>query len=370
VFANLLPKEVYGQYRFLLTALSILSITTLPGMGIALTRAVANQSHHTIWFALKARMRWGLVGTAFALLGAGYYLIAKDATLSLLFLALAIFIPLLDSAAIYSDYLTGHKDFKRMALYHTAQRIFSVTAVSLAVIYSGSLITILITYLVSMSLSFWVCLWRSTRKYPTINTPVDADAIPYGKKLSILSALRTGVSHLDKIILWYLAGPIQVAQLVIAYALPNEMLAAANHISKLALPKLSSRTPAELRKTLLRKVIIVTGAMIIFAGGYSLLAPLLFAVLLPQYTDTIFFSQVASLLVLVAPITLLTQYFYVTANTKTLFIIQGVEPIVLVILYVILIPLFGVTGAIVASLIRHAFTGTLVTILFLRDRRK
>ena len=35
VFTNFLPKEIYGEYRFITTAASLLAITTLPGMGIA-----------------------------------------------------------------------------------------------------------------------------------------------------------------------------------------------------------------------------------------------------------------------------------------------------------------------------------------------
>jgi len=40
-FARFLPKEIYGQYRYILSVVAILAIFTLPGLKTAITQAVA-----------------------------------------------------------------------------------------------------------------------------------------------------------------------------------------------------------------------------------------------------------------------------------------------------------------------------------------
>jgi O-antigen/teichoic acid export membrane protein len=155
---------------------------------------------------------------------------------------------------------------------------------------------------------------------------------------------------------------------VIATAIPNELNAAVGHVSKLALPKLSTRTKAEMQQSLLRKVGIYFIAMVCLALSYIWAAPYLFTWFLPQYLDSIFFSQVAALLILAAPLGLLTQYFYATKHTRALYTMHTAEPFVLLTGYAILIPLYGVIGVIIASLLRFVFLTCALLYFFLRDR--
>ena len=53
-FANLLPKETYGTYKFVLSIAGILTIFTLPGMVTSLTQAVARNFEGSVILALKA----------------------------------------------------------------------------------------------------------------------------------------------------------------------------------------------------------------------------------------------------------------------------------------------------------------------------
>lgn len=366
VFANLLPKEVYGQYRFLLTALTLLALTTLPGMGIALVRAAATNALGSVLPIIKTQMFFGLLGTAGSLVGASYYWYNGDTTLSIAFIIIGLFIPLMGPPMSYDSYLNGLRDFKLISLLHTAQRVLVVSSVVAVIYFSQNVVLIFVTYVLTTTLAFWLAYFISTKKYPP-NEIIDETAIPYGKQLSIMSGLRTGVQHLDKVALWYLAGPVQVAQLVVASAIPNELNSAVGHITKLALPKLSNRTKAEMQQSLLRKVGIYFLAMICLAIVYIIAAPHLFTLFLPQYLDSVFFSQVAALLILAAPLGLFSQYFYATKHTRALYTMHMVEPFILLAGYATLIPLYGVIGVIVASLVRSLFLMCALVFFFLRD---
>ena len=369
VFANLVSKEVYGEYRFLLTIVTILGLTSLSGTAVALIHSVALGKRATFFPLLHARMRFGLIGSAGAFIGAVYYVWQGNIRLAETFTLIAVFVPFIESYTLYVAYLNGLKDFRLMSILHTLQRITTVSALVLAIIFTQSVFWILFTYLVGMIIALKLAQAWTLRTYP-LNGEFDEAALPYAKHLSLMSIMRSVAQHLDKVALWYLVGPIALAQYVVAVAMPNELIAAFSQISKLALPKMSTRNKTELQQSMLRKIFIYFIAMIPVIAAYVLLAPYVFTVFLPQYIDSIFYSQLATILIIAAPLGLLTQYFYATKHTAALYIMNTLEPVVLITLYAIFIPVFGVVGVIAASFIRYVFLFMSLLFFFFKDRAK
>ena len=351
LFANFLPKEVYGQYRFLITIVALLGLFALPGMNTAVVGATALNKTGTYKLAIRQKLLWGTLAFLGGAVMSIYYFVQNDLTLSILFAIIAIFTPFISTYTLYESHLNGLKKFELMSVLQIIQRSVVVVTLVTAIFLTENIILILLAYLISMLFSFKLSEYIALRKYP-LNDLNELDAIKYGKKLSLISALRSGSQYLDKISLWYFAGPVQVAQYVVAVSIPNEISAASGQLSKLALPKMSVRDKFELKNSLLRKVFIYFIFLIPVAILYIISVPIIFNTFLPQYQDSIFFSQLASLLILSAPIGLLTQYFYATKHIKALYVVNIIEPIVLIICYMALIPLFGIIGVITASLVR------------------
>ncbi len=366
-FANFVSKEVYGEYRFLLTIVSILALTSLSGTAVALTHSVALGKRATFYPLLQARIRYGLIGSLGAIIGAAYYFWQGNNGLAQTFALIALFVPFIESYTLYAAYLNGVKDFRLISILHTLQRIATVGALVTAVMLTQSVFWILCTYLVTMTLSFRIAQAWSLRTHP-VNEICDDTALPYAKHLSLMSIIRSGAQHLDRVALWYLAGPVAVAQYVVAIALPNELNAAFGQISRLALPKMSARSKKELQQSMIRKLMVYILAMLPVIILYVLMAPPLFTIFLPQYIDSIFYSQLAAILIIAAPLSLLTQYFYATKHTSALYIMNTLEPIVLIAFYVLLIPLYGIVGVIAASFLRFVFLLVSLLFFFLRDR--
>src|SRR3989344_4903049 len=77
-FANLLPKETYGTYRYILSLASIFNVFTLTGMNSAVARAVAIGHEGALRTSVKYQLKWNLLMlVAFFTLG-GYYLANGD----------------------------------------------------------------------------------------------------------------------------------------------------------------------------------------------------------------------------------------------------------------------------------------------------
>src|SRR3989344_8728279 len=72
-FANLLSKEAYGTYQYVLSVASILAIPTLSGMNSAIVRAVAQGYEGSFLPAIKTQIQWGILGGLASLGGAGGY---------------------------------------------------------------------------------------------------------------------------------------------------------------------------------------------------------------------------------------------------------------------------------------------------------
>src|SRR3989344_764495 len=108
-FANLLPKEIYGSYKYVLSIAGVLSVFTLTGMSAAISQAAARGYEGGLIKALKTKIKFGLLGSVGSLGVSLYYYLNAKTELAVAFLIVAAFIPLMDSFALYSAYLHGKK---------------------------------------------------------------------------------------------------------------------------------------------------------------------------------------------------------------------------------------------------------------------
>ena len=92
-FANLLPKETYGTYRYILSLAGVLNIFALTGMNSAVARAVAAGNEGVLKASVRYQFKWNLLMlAAFWVLG-GYYFINGDFLFATSFLILSILVP-------------------------------------------------------------------------------------------------------------------------------------------------------------------------------------------------------------------------------------------------------------------------------------
>lgn len=369
VFANFLPKEVYGEYRFLTATLSLLALTALPGMSTAITQTVAQGNRGTLWPALRARITWGLLGTLTACAMAGYYIFRGNIELAIIFVVIGVALPFYDTLNSYHHYLRGIKDFRLDTSFRIIQRIIVVGAIVCTVLITSNLLIIITIMLIASISSDIFLLYRTTVEHPT-NNNIDESGLRYGKQLSFVTAIRIGTQHLDKLLLWYFAGPIQVATYAIAAAPSTELASVFGHVNRLALPKMASQDKVQLRHSLARKMFVFFLALTPIVVLYIIAAPMLFRTFFPQYIDAVVYSQILSTTLLFMPLALLTQYFYAIRHVRAINTMSIVEPLLVVSLYATLIPLWGIYGVIAANIARPIGSGLVLVYFFIRDKNQ
>ena len=364
VFANVVDKETYGQYRFLTAFSALLALLALPGANVSLVKSIAQGFTGSIKSVLRERINWSFIGTLIGLAAAGYYFVNGNSELAILFIFIGLANPFVSSFTLYSPYLNGLKNFRGYALTHITQRVIVTIPLVCSLLLTKDIVVIMITYL-GATIVAHISLYLYVLSAHPPNDQVDSEAVPYARHLSFLSALREGSNYIDKLLLWYLTGPVQVATYAIAMALPQEIYSGLARIGLLALPKMANRNEIELRENLLHKVKVFAICTVPLVAAYYFVTPVIFKAFFPQYLEAYPLAQLAGLLMLTVPTILFIQYFNATKNTRPLFMVQVVEPIVFMIGLLVFVPPLGPLGAIIAVLIKVFVAMTMYLFFFI-----
>lgn len=350
-YANFLPIYIFGVYKYITSTAAILGSVTLTGMNTAITQAVANGKTGTFHKSIKYQLKWNVLYLLISGSLAGYYFVQANNSLGSAFLILAIIQPLSFVGNTYIAYLHGLKDFQKYSKYS----IVTVSATSLATIlaayfFHNVIILVLANFGVTMIFNvlwLYLCLKRADK------SNVDLDSIKYGRHLSYTNVLSTIASYSDYILVYHLLGPESLAIYTFATLLPDTLRGLSKNISQAALPRLAAGTTEGYFKNIPRKsffLLIVIGAM---TAVYYFASPIVIKTIFPKYQEMIPISKIYSLSLLasinIIPITLMLA----KKKSKQIFTFTFTGSIVQIVSIVILIPLFGIYGAITAKMLAH-----------------
>lgn len=349
-FANLIPKETYGTYKYILSIVGILSIPTLSGMGTAITQAIARGYEGSFIPALKIRIRWGLLGGLASLFLAGYYYFLNNPTLCISFLIAAVFLPIMDPLGSYDALLQGKKLFKVSTKYFIISQIVAIASLIITLVLTKNLYLILLAYFTSWTLMRFIFFKITSKKYIE-NNKTDLKTISYGKHLSLINVFGIVASYLDGILLFHYLGPASLAIYSFAIAPPEQLKGLVKNLNILALPKFSQRTKEELKTTMWNKVFKLSAVVASMVILYILIAPSVYKIFFPRYLDAVFYSQLfaASLIFSVAII----PYAVLQSQMaqKQLYWYNTVDSVSQIALLFVLIYFFGILGAIWARIL-------------------
>ena len=246
-FARLLPKETYGQYRYVLSIASLLAISSLSGMNNAVIRGVAKGFDGTFSKGFKAKLKWSILGSVASIAIAIYFWLQNNTGFTISFLIIAALFPFFKSTEIYQSYLSGKKLFNIKATYNILSQFISTIFLIITVFLTKNLIALISVYFLSYTILRLIFLNLASKKYPP-NKNDDPETISYGKHLSLMGILGTISQEIDQILLFSILGPIKLA--VYSFAtLPIEHIQTPFQvIQEIALPKLSAQPKKRLKK--------------------------------------------------------------------------------------------------------------------------
>ena len=351
-FANLLPKETYGSYKYILSIAGLLAIPTLSGINTAIIQSIARGYEGSFIKGLKTKIRWGLLGGLASLILSSYYYFNDNITLTFAFLITGIFIPFMDSFNIYGALLIGKKKFKISTIYNIIIKILSFIIIISVLFITNNIFLIIFTYFLSNTLLRLLFLFITIKKFK-LNKEKDSETISYGKHLSLIDIISIIASQLDKILIFHYLGAIELAIYAFAVAIPEQIKSLLKNISILALPKFSEKSIEEIKKTIFKKMAWMSLFIALGTVFYIIAAPYIYKLFFPQYIESVFYSQIFSISLITAIAILPTSALQAKMAKKELYQLNIYSPLIQIILLFFFIYFYGLLGIILARVINR-----------------
>ncbi len=369
-FANLLPKETYGTYKYILSVAGILTIATLRGMDMATNQAAARSHEGTLIPIIKTKIYWGLLGAISSSGISLYYFINENITLAISFLVIAAFLPFMDSFNLYNSFLRGKKLFRASVIYGIIIHILATITLIITLFATNNLFIIIFAYFFSWTLLRAIFFFLTLKKFPP-NQSIDPNTIPYGKHLSFINATAALVGSLDFILVFHYLGAVALAVYSFALAPVLQFRGLFDKLPILAIPKLANRPSSEISLMLRKRFVMLFIAGMVLSLIYIAIAPLVFKILFPKYLESVLFSQIFSMSIAIT----LAQSILGAATTskvtlipKKLLYLWNIPGIVLTLSIIVLIKPFGIMGVVISRLL-SLISGVVINLIIWRKIR-
>ena len=347
-FAKLLSKEVFGTYQFILSIGTMIGSLTLTGMNNAVIQAVARGYEGTVKRSIPVQLKYNIVATIAALGVAIYYWMNSNQQLALGILVIGILTPVFNTYNTYTALLTGKKDFYSGFKFSLALNLpYFITMGSCLFFLNDPLMLVLINLGVNTLVTF--ILYKVAIRIYRPNDQHDPSAISLGKHLSIAGIISAIANQADTVLIFHYLGTVPLAIYAFASTIPEKAYGILKSVSMMAFPKLSERSHAELKSTVVSKSMRLAGLNIMMSAIYIACAPLIFYIFFPNYSSAIIYSQGYACALIFSTLTNMSVTVLTAMQaTKEIYAYNIVSPIINISLMAGLIMPLGLWGLILA----------------------
>lgn len=348
-FAHFVPKEDYGTYRFLIAALWTLTAFTMTGLPTAISRAVARGYEGTYRAAFPYSVLWSLPLSAIAIITAGYYFLHNNLIITYGFLIIALLGPFLQVGYLWGAFLIGTKRFHALAIGGFAFAALPALAIYASMLLDPTPLVLLAAYLLGtilcgLSLAAYIIFHYRP------NTAIDSGYKHLGGHFSAMNLLSTVAQQVDKLVVFHFLGGVDLAVYSFATALPEQVKGVFGSVSTLALPKFVARPFAEIRANFWYRLLLFTAMLCVGAIAYMIIAPFIFKLFFPAYSEAIWYSQLYALSLIPIGSALSVTLLQAHTAKRELYILNTLGPILQIGALIILTSWYGLIGAIVARI--------------------
>ncbi len=355
VFANFLPKETYGTYRYLISLAGILNIFTLSGMSQAVAQAVARGHEGALRTAVRYQIKWNLILMFSSWALGAYYLWHANVAYGAALLVLSLCIPLTNAFNTYGPYLAAKRQFRLNNVFSVLSTLIYTLGMLAAIFWSGQVIWLVVAYALTTLAANALFYYLTLRIFRPPVEPAP-EVLKYGRTLTYIGFMAPVVGQLDSILLNHFWGPAQLAVYSIAMAIPNRGVPFIKDWIDLGFPKMARKTPEQINKTFYQRIGQGLLFGLLLAVAYALIAPLFFKYLMPQYLDAVFYSQLLGINFITAmPNRYISTLLSAQKMPKRIFANNLILNVIRIISYVVL----GVWGGILGLVVAQVFNSSL-----------
>lgn len=362
-FANLIPKDVYGTYQFIISTIAIISSFTLTGMGAAITRSVAKGSEGSLRYGLRIQLLWSVGIIVISGILAGYYFLNNNPQVAYALLIAGACQPFITGFGLYKSYLIGKQLFKESSILSIFQKTLPFLVILPTLYLTDNILIIIFVYFISQSVSLFI-LYLIVIKRHRLPITIEPELSSYSKHLSLMSGFAKISGHLDKVLIWHFLGAAPVAIYTLAQ-MPIYQLQSILQLShSLSFTKIAQREFSTLKTVLVPKIRSFFYLVLLIVITYIIISPYIFKTFFANYPESLIYSQLIAISLLAVPRTLIEQALLAHERKRELYILSFTIPFTRIVLLILLLPFFGILGAIAAILITEVLNVALQWRLF------
>lgn len=347
------PKTSYGEYKYILSIIALLSSFSLNGIGGAVLQSAAQGFDSALQKGFWANLRWSFVIFTGALVMALYYFWAGNATLAAGILIGGSLSPFIASASLFSPFLAGKKNFLYQTLFSIGDNLIPIGLMILTVMLTANPLALVAVYFVSNTLVALYFYRRAQIMYAESVRKHDETMLRYSKHLSIMGIVGGIAENIDQILLFHFVGGAQLAIYNFAIAIPNQMRTPIKNIDAMLQARFVNRTTKEIRGSMRNKIFWYFTSTATLAVAYFFIAPYLFTFLFPQYLEAVRYSQLYILWIVALAFDPVNSYISSRKNIKALYSSTIAYSLSKIVLLVVGVLFWGLMGVIVARIATH-----------------
>lgn len=364
-YANLIPQETFGTYRYILALYGIFAIGTLPGIDTAVTQSTIHNFDGSLRQGFVSKLKFGTLALLSGILYASYNFFSGNTELGYLILMMAFSLPIMEAGTVGVAYLNGKKLYKEWAGIDITTQIVSSLSLFCSMLITQNIFVLSFAYFIPYIVIRLYTVYIILPKYTT-NDSIDPGLIQYGKHMTGFQIVTRIIGSIDQIALFHFLGPAQVAIFSLAQAIPMRLQSLLKISGLLALPKFANKSHQESAKILIDKILIF--GIFIFVGCilFVITAPYIFTFLLPKYLSSTIYAQVLVFYTLSAVTYPFSSLLLANKRIKENYYVSTVSFITKIACVLIFVPIIGIWGAVIGVLI-SAFSSTIISITLLKN---
>jgi O-antigen/teichoic acid export membrane protein len=291
-FSRLLPKELYGEYKFILAFVAVLGALSLNGLGSAIFQSAASGFGGALVSGFWTNIRWSFFVFLGALVSGAYYLFHGNTTLGVGILIGGSLSPFITSSNYYTALLSGKKDFRRYSLFGFFNTAVPALSLIVTVFFTRSVIVLLAVYFISNTLVGLILYIRTCRIYKEELDKKDPETLTYAKHLSVIGILSSIAGNSDQLFLFHSLGAVEVALYNFAVGILDQSKGPFKMLDTMVQARFAGGEARSIRDGMRSKMLWLFVLSLIIVIVYILIAPYLYLLLFPAYLGSVAYSQV------------------------------------------------------------------------------
>lgn len=360
-----IPQDVVGHYHFVLSMMSLMSITALPGMRKALLQAIARNQGGFFKIATRYCVLGAILGSLCLLAIAAYYYFFKDnSIMALAFLIASLLNPLTKGLMTWKSSYAGEERFKRLSIMDAGGLLITSLLLMLSVLYytKDHIILLSIALIIPSLQNLLLTIFEYKKHY---NAPInETDLTSYGVKSSCYNVLPIIAGEIDRLSIYSFISASELALYNVAMKIPEIFKTVIRNLSGVIMPKLS-RIPnysKSLEKYFTGFSLLLLAFILIFL--FTVLDDIFYLITPEEYHGSLIYAQALLISFAIGNFGFLkSRYIYAHKNmdsTKRILISSNIIKILLTPLMVFF---FQVWGAIIVIFIQRTFVSIYVNFI-------